>query len=129
MADISGQTLPSILIADDEELNREILITFVERMGYSASGCSNGLQTLCALSERKFGLLLLDVHMPDMDGFEVLEKLRSNEALCSQGVVLVSGTIDVATIKRGQALGVLAYLKKPVNAKELRALIERYIAC
>jgi len=114
-----------ILVADDDRVSRIIISTNLEAAGYSVRGEANGASALTALSEETFDLMLLDLVMPDMDGDEVLERIRADARLHDLRVVIVSGDDDSEATRRCQAMGVCALLGKPVNPTELRTTLTK----
>ena len=77
-----GETPPRlrVLVAEDDEPNQQVFRVMLERRGYSVRIAANGRQALAALDEETFDLLLLDVRMPEMDGWQVVKSLRRSEA-------------------------------------------------
>ncbi|MBP2031067.1 two-component system cell cycle response regulator DivK [Methanohalophilus levihalophilus] len=82
--------MANILVVDDSPLNRELIAAMLEKEGHNFSLVENGLQALELANEVKFDLILLDIQMPEMDGFEVLEKLKKSET--SQNVPVIAVT-------------------------------------
>ena len=71
-------SLATILIVDDDDLNRELLAQLVKKMGHQAAAADNGRSALAMLMSRKYDLVLLDIMMPEMNGFQVLERLKAD---------------------------------------------------
>ncbi len=115
MADAKGR----ILIVDDDPHAVEILTRMLEREGYECTGVAGGPAALETVQSRAIDVILLDVMMPGMDGLQVCEKLRGDEALRQIPVILVTAKDDMETRSKGMALGVSEYLTKPVNKREL----------
>src|SRR5438552_7964740 len=82
----------SLLVVDDNELNRDMLTRRLERLGYDVSCAENGVEALKLLKTESFDLLLLDVIMPLMDGFEVLEQLKAEPRLRDIPVIVLSAS-------------------------------------
>jgi CheY-like chemotaxis protein len=101
MADTSG----SLLIVDDNKVNRLLLSRSVEMLGHRAEVVENGKQAMARLAEASFDLLLLDIEMPEMDGFEVLEALKSDPALRDLPVLVTSSVEGLENIVRCIELG------------------------
>src|SRR5213078_4050175 len=85
----------SLLVVDDNELNRDMLTRRLERLGYDVSCAENGIEALKLLKTESFDLLLLDVIMPLMDGFEVLEQLKAEPLLRDIPVIVLSASDQV----------------------------------
>lgn len=115
------RTPPRILIVDDDPDTLEILDRWLVREGYATVSVRSGpacLETL-GQDEDEIDVIVLDVMMPDMDGFQVCERLRSHETWRQIPVVLLTAKDDLETRSRGMTLGVSEYLTKPVNKHEL----------
>ncbi|BHH83568.1 response regulator [Desulforhopalus sp. 52FAK] len=109
-----------ILIADDEVEFASTLATRLELRGYDTDIASSGEQTLEAISRQVPDLLLLDLKMPDLDGLEVLAKLRENNE--DLKVIILTGHGSFSAGNQGMALGAFDYIMKPV---ELSLLLEK----
>ena len=113
----------NILIVDDNEGNRDVLAHRLEREGCTAVAVDGGAAALEMLARRSFDLVLLDVLMPEMNGFEVLDRLRSSEQFRELPVVMLSALDETESIVRCLELGADDYLPKPFNPVLLRARI------
>ena len=116
-------TAGRLLVADDNKVNRLLLARSLELQGHSVACAANGRVALEMLREGGFELLLLDMEMPEMDGFQVLEQLAADGALRDLPVIVTSSLEGQAHIVRCIELGAEDYLTKPVNAVLLRARI------
>jgi class 3 adenylate cyclase len=110
-----------LLIVDDNRVNRLLLSRSVELLGYRASVAENGRMAMELLRAETFDLLLLDIEMPVMDGFEVLEAMKADPALSDVSVIVTSSVEGVENIVRCIDLGADDYLAKPVNQVLLKA--------
>ncbi len=113
----------SLLVVDDNELNRDMLTRRLERLGYKVSCAENGSEALKKISTESFDLLLLDIVMPVMDGFEVLEKLKGEPALREIPVIVLSASDQLDHAVRCIKRGAEDYLTKPFNPVLLQARI------
>jgi DNA-binding NtrC family response regulator len=109
-----------ILIADDEVEFASTLATRLELRGYVTKIANSGEETLEAISSEVPDLLLLDLKMPDLDGLEVLAKLRENHEELK--VIILTGHGSFSSGNQGMALGAFDYIMKPV---ELSLLLEK----
>jgi class 3 adenylate cyclase len=112
-----------LLVADDNKVNRLLLARSLELQGHSVESAPNGRVALEMLRRGNFDLLLLDMEMPEMDGFQVLEQLTADRALRDLPVIVTSSLEGIAHIVRCIELGAEDYLPKPVNAVLLKARI------
>ncbi len=108
-----------ILIADDEPANRFIFSTFLKDQGYDVLTCENGLECVELTKKEKPDLILLDIRMPVMDGYEVVKVLKSNSETKDIPIVVISANSEPQSIKKAFDLGAIEFLPKPVNLEEL----------
>jgi serine phosphatase RsbU (regulator of sigma subunit) len=112
-----------VLIADDNKINRLLLSRSVELLGHRVSLADNGRIALEKLRTEPFDLLLLDIEMPELDGFAVLEQLEADAKLREVPVIVTSTVEGLDSIVRCINLGAEDYLRKPVNQVLLKARI------
>jgi adenylate cyclase len=112
-----------VLIADDNKVNRLLLSRSVELLGHRVSLAENGLIALEKLRTEPFDLLLLDIEMPELDGFAVLEQLKADPRLREVRIIVTSSVEGLDSIVRCIELGAEDYLRKPVNQVLLKARI------
>jgi adenylate cyclase len=112
-----------LLVADDNKVNRLLLGRTLELQGHQVSSAENGLQALEMLQSGRFDLLLLDLEMPQLDGFGVLERLAADPHLRDIPVIVTSSLESVAQVARCIELGADDYLYKPVNPVLLKARV------
>ena len=112
-----------LLIADDNKVNRLLMSRSVELQGHRTALAENGRIALEKLRAEPFDLLLLDIEMPELDGFGVLEQLKADPALRDIPVIVTSSLEGLDNIVRCIGLGAEDYLPKPVNAVLLKARI------
>jgi PAS domain S-box-containing protein len=119
-----------ILLAEDQELNQQVVQHFLARQGHSVQVARDGREALAALEHDGFDLLLLDVHMPELDGFRVIEAVRRREQTTGRHLPVVALTARSMKGDRERCLeaGMDEYLAKPVRRQELFAAIERVLA-
>jgi len=108
-----------ILIVDDEESNRKLLEILVQAEGHLALMAADGETGIALAQQQRPDVILLDLMMPGLDGFEVVRRLKGNPLTASVPVVVVSALYDVAARQRITASGVDAILVKPVDRWEL----------
>ncbi len=113
----------SVLVVDDNEDNRVVLKRRLERRGLTVSCAEEGRRALDLLGEAHFDLVLLDIMMPVMNGYEVLEKMKADEHLRRIPTIVISGIDDMDSIVKCIELGAEDYLLKPFNSTLLWARI------
>jgi DNA-binding response OmpR family regulator len=114
---------PTILVADDEEDLRELVTYRLTRSGYRVIGAGDGQEALELAAERTPDLMVLDVMMPKLDGYELTRRVRAEAALRSIPVILLTARSQESDIDRGFEVGADDYLKKPFNPDELVARV------
>ncbi len=110
-----------ILVVDDNAQNREILARRLARLGHTVEVAPGGHEALALLRSRPFDLLLLDVMMPELDGYEVLARLKADRTLRELPVIMLSALDEVAAAVRCIEMGADDYLTKPIDTVLLRA--------
>ncbi len=113
-----------ILIVDDQEPNRILLADLVSSLGHTPFLADTGLSGIEQLRKQPMDLVLLDIMMPVMDGFEVLERIRTDHALRHMPVIVVSGVDTMDSVLRCTEAGADDYLIKPFNPSMLKARID-----
>jgi two-component system sensor histidine kinase/response regulator len=119
-----------VLVAEDNPLNQELVEHLLRRRGHDLVVVGDGLEALAALERDSFDLSLLDVHMPDLDGFHVIEALRHRERSAGGHLPVIAMTALAMKGDRERCLqaGMDDYLAKPIRAGDLFAVIDRVLA-
>ncbi|MEE9514024.1 MAG: response regulator, partial [Anaerolineales bacterium] len=117
-----------VLIIDDDVDTLKLVGLMLERQGYEISVASNGTLGLAKAAEDKPELILLDVMMPDLDGYEVTKRLRSNPALAHIPIIMFTAKTMVDDKVAGFEAGVDDYLTKPTHPAELTAHVKAVLA-
>jgi adenylate cyclase len=112
-----------LLVADDNKVNRLLLCRSLELMGHDVASADNGRTALDKLRSERFDLLLLDLEMPEVDGFGLLEQRAADPALRDVPVIVTSSLEGAAPVARCIELGADDYLHKPVNPVLLKARV------
>jgi two-component system, cell cycle response regulator len=113
-----------ILVVDDERLNRMILRRALEAEGHVVIEAENGRQALVRLSEGPLDVVLLDLIMPELDGYGTLEAIKADPELGHVPVIIISGVEEIASVVRCIEAGATDYLPKPFQPAILRARVE-----
>jgi class 3 adenylate cyclase/CheY-like chemotaxis protein len=117
----AGQGL--ILVVDDNESNRDLLCRRLKRQGHEATTAENGREALEKVRSHPFDLVLLDIMMPEMNGYEVLEQIKGNAELRHIPVIMISALDDMDSIVKCIEMGAEDYLCKPFNPTLLKARV------
>jgi len=121
-AGIAAQS-PTILVVDDNEMNRDLLVRRLVRNGYRTETAENGLQALDVLQRADIDLVLLDIAMPALDGYEVLKRMKFQKSFVHIPVIMISANDQLDSVTRCIELGADDYLTKPFEPLILKARI------
>jgi two-component system, sensor histidine kinase and response regulator len=121
-----------VLVAEDNHINQKVAVKMLERLGYRADVAADGLEAVEALSRIPYGAVLMDVQMPEMDGYEATAEIRRRERADPEArhTPIIAMTANAMQGDREQALeaGMDDYVPKPVKAEKLEAVLERWIS-
>jgi class 3 adenylate cyclase len=119
-----SQSIPALLVVDDDENNRYTLTQRLRRQGYpDVITAENGREALDLLRSRAFDLVLLDIMMPELNGYQVLEALKTDERLRHVPVIMISAVDELDSVVKCIELGAEDYLPKPFNPTLLKARV------
>jgi two-component system, sensor histidine kinase and response regulator len=123
------RALRRILLAEDNPVNRQIVVELLQMRGHYVKLAANGLEVLEALDQDSFDVILMDAHMPDMDGFQTTAAIRKSEKESGGHVTIIALTGLTTEGDRKACLdaGMDAYLGKPIRSKELFDAVEQQI--
>jgi two-component system alkaline phosphatase synthesis response regulator PhoP len=116
-----------ILIADDSRTIVSMVSSRLERSGYEVLTTANGEDALQLAQERQPALIILDVEMPKLDGYEVTRRLRAIEATSALPIILLTSLDDEAALATGYEAGATEYITKPFSPQDLVAAVERIL--
>ncbi len=112
-----------VLVADDDADIRNLVAFRLEQAGYTVAKASDGEEALRMAREERPDICVLDVRMPKLNGFEVIERLRETEEARSTPVVLLTATVQDKDVARGFEVGADDYVRKPFDPRELQARV------
>lgn len=114
-----------VLLLEDDYLYNVTIKEYLESNGYEVDDFNDGLEALDAIYSNTYSLLLLDIRVPQKDGYEILKEIRENEIYTP--VIMITSLTDVYNLSIGYELGCSDYLKKPFELKELKYRVEHSI--
>ena len=120
--------MKKILVADDKATGRELVKTVLESTGYQVFEATDGIQALDAANRIRPDLIILDLHMPGLDGFGVIKELRLQPDFATLPVVALTASAMQGDRQRALSAGFTGYITKPVSLKFLRSEVERLLA-
>jgi CheY-like chemotaxis protein len=118
---------PYLLVVDDDPRNRRVLEVMLAGEGYRVISVGSGRESLAMIGAGPPAVILLDLMMPEMDGFDVVRRLRADAATQSIPIVAVTAIDDAGSLARLAATGVVDVLAKPVERWALRACLARLL--
>ena len=118
---------PLILVADDDDDILLLVTTRLKRDGFDVIEARNGDDALALAQERRPQVAVLDVGMPGLDGLEVLERIRADEALQGMRVLLLTAKAQDSDMRRGYDAGADVYVRKPFSPGELSARVRELL--
>jgi signal transduction histidine kinase/DNA-binding NarL/FixJ family response regulator len=117
-----------IMLVEDVPLNRRMIATMLRRAGHSVSEAEDGHTALRLQQSQRFDLILLDVGLPDIDGFQVLEALKQSSRGAAAQIIILTASTDASIDERARKLGAALVLRKPISIDELRSAIQSVFA-
>ena len=118
---------PKVLIVDDERNSRALLERYLEGLGVTVLEAEDGKQALKVIEESAPHLLVVDIIMPGMDGFELLEEVRKNPAASSTPVIMIAGQRSIEVNEKSLRLGADDFISKPISKEEFIPRVRRFI--
>lgn len=112
-----------LLVVDDNEMNRDVLVRRLERQGHTVEIARDGEEALDMMRAQPFDLVLLDIMMPKVNGFQVLEQMQTDLRLRDVSVIVISALDELESVVKCIELGAEDYLFKPFNPVLLRARV------
>jgi len=115
-----------ILVVDDEDALRTVLSAELEGEGYKVSSAADGSEAITVLKSQPFDLILLDIKMPNVDGFEVLKYVKENHPATK--VIMLTGFADLKNAIESKKLGAEDFVSKPYDLVDLLTTVERVLS-
>ena len=125
----AGQQSPkkTILLVEDSNTSRKVLSLILSRTGYTVLEADRGSDALRIATTNTPAMIILDIMLPDINGYDLLNQLRQKEQLTKVPVVIFSGSNSLADQIKGREAGVIEYLTKPFNPQQLVSLVDHYL--
>jgi two-component system, sensor histidine kinase and response regulator len=125
---------PRILLAEDNIINQKVVLGQLQRLGYAADTVANGLEVLAALQRLPYDIILMDCHMPKMDGYEATQAIRNHEESLDQNglhkspvhIIAITANAMQGDAEKCLAVGMNDYLSKPMGLPDLQVALERW---
>src|SRR5258708_29439672 len=125
---------PRVLLAEDNIINQKVALGQLQKLGYAADAVANGLEVLAALQRLSYDIILMDCHMPEMDGYDATQAIRNQEESLDQSrlpkspvhIIAITANAMQGDAENCFAAGMNDYLSKPMALPDLRAALERW---
>jgi two-component system chemotaxis response regulator CheY len=117
-----------ILAVDDSATVRKFVSVALTMQGFTVTSACDGMDALEKLPGQKVDLLITDLNMPNMDGFELIKALRENPEYGSLPVIILTSLSDEISKERGSGLGVNSYLVKPFSIEKIQYEVSKYLS-
>jgi two-component system, cell cycle response regulator DivK len=117
-----------ILVVEDQEDNRQILRDLLGNAGYELTEAENGEEAIAAVAKRRPDLILMDIQLPVMDGYEATRRIRTNPDLKSVPIIAVTSYALTGDEDKAVAAGCNGYISKPYSPRDLLAKVRSYLA-
>ncbi len=116
-----------ILVADDSPTIRKFVKVALSIKGFDIIDCSDGMEAIEALPMQKIDLVITDLNMPNVDGFELISSIRKNEAYKELPIIVLSSLGNTEDILKGMECGANSYLVKPFDPKRVAYEVSKYL--
>ena len=120
--------MKKVLVADDKATGRELVRTVLENSGYEVHEAGDGAEAVAQARQIVPDLIILDIHMPEMDGFGVIAELRSDPQFAATPIIALTASAMMGDRERAIAAGFTGYITKPIRLSALRSEVERLLA-
>ena len=119
--------MKTVLVADDKASGRELIRTVLEQCGYSVFEAGDGIEAVRKARELLPNLIILDLHMPELDGFGAFREIRADARFAATPIMALTASAMRGDRERALSLGFTSYLAKPISLNVLRREIERLL--
>jgi len=116
-----------VLVCDDELMNRKVASKILKKEGFEVVEALNGQEALEVLENQKIDLILMDLMMPIMDGYEATKKIKSDSVLSHIPLIIISALSDREAITKGLKLGADEYISKPLDIMEFTLRVKNAV--
>ncbi len=123
-----SEKMATILVVEDSSMNQMLIDIMLRRLNHNVIIVSNGKEAIAVLQETSVDLVLSDIMMPEMDGFELLEKIRSSEDSNHMPVVLMTAGGVISLSNKAAKEGADGFLSHPFSSIELQQMISRFVS-
>lgn len=119
--------MKSVLVVDDDVMNQKMAGFILGQKNYSVKIASSGMSAIQTLEKESFDLILLDIEMPEMDGFETFEIIKANDKMKEIPVMFLTASVEQEIVDKAMGMGAVDYVKKPFLPADLQAHVAKVI--
>jgi CheY-like chemotaxis protein len=119
--------MKKVLVADDKATGRELVRTILETSGYEVHEAADGTEAVAEARRLAPDLIILDIHMPQMDGYGVIAELRRDPRFAATPIIALTASAMMGDRERALAAGFTGYISKPIRLSALRSEVERLL--
>ena len=119
--------MKKVLVADDKATGRELVRTVLENTGYEVHEAGDGAEAVAEARRVRPDLIILDIHMPEMDGFGVIAEWRRDPQFAATPIIALTASAMMGDRERALAAGFTGYITKPIRLSALRSEVERLL--
>lgn len=116
----------SVLLAEDNKINQKLMVLMLGKLGIQPTLAHNGIEAVDLALEKRFDLILMDVHMPGMNGLEATRKIKDALGENSPSIIALTADVIQSSIDKALQSGIDTYLIKPISMDMLKECIEKY---
>ncbi len=120
-------TTPIVLVVDDESVTRRLVAYTLKTLGIEVVGAGDGYEALAAAKEQVFALAIVDIGLPDMDGFELIRHLKADDKNANTPIITFTARNEPQDETLAYELGAVGFLYKPFSTQELREIVTRHL--
>lgn len=124
---LASEPAPTVLVVDDNESNRELILAYLEPLAVRTQIAADGLEALAKVGAGQPDLILLDIMMPKMSGFEVCRRLKSDPVTRDIPIIMITALNEISDIERAAECGTNEYISKPINKTELQLRVKNML--
>lgn len=117
---IAGEHPMKLLLVEDNDINRKLIVIYLERLGYVADIAKDGIEALQMVSKNTYETILLDISMPKMDGFQVVQEIQKLEDKAKPYIIGISANAFKEDVSKAHEVGMNDYIIKPIYFKDLK---------
>jgi CheY-like chemotaxis protein len=118
----------NVLVVEDNFINQELMKEMLDRLNCVVDTAENGQKAIARMNSNKYHMVFMDLHMPEMDGFETARQIRKTEQAHPTPIIATTANVTPGIVKECLEAGMDAYLAKPFRLEDLEGLLKKYFS-